>query len=203
MWLRLVLVGALVSSAAIAGMLVSSEVSVAAGGSYLADSDRYQGVLTVLITGGAGSGWFTPQFTLHAPTDEGAYDSLGATAGIIIGSLVWSVPTIRGEPEYVCNPFRVECALPFTFGVPNTYYIEAWTDVWADGAHPYGTYDVSASVIFDGIFAPRSAPEIMSSTVFTDAVISYDTSSIPEPATWLLVVLGGAATLVARKRPAA
>lgn len=192
-----------VCSVAFCGKLVSSEVTITPGASYYDDRDRFEGVLTVLITGGSGSGWFTPQFTLVAPTDESSYGALRAYANIAIGSAVWRAPTLGDSPQYSCTVLSEECSLPFTFGVPVVLPIEAWTSVWVDASMAgFSGYVVSASVSFDGIEAPRSSPSIGGSTVYSNAQVFYDVSSVPEPATMCTTALGilAAAVLACRSR---
>ena len=144
----------------------------------------------ILITGGTGSGVFSPHITLQGTTNEsmGTYVLLGG-----IASANWPLNIQVGypfgaaivSPMFSCS-FNPQCDMSFTFGVPPTLEV---------------TLTASASIMANPSLAPQFGTTVFSSAEFDAmrdfrsldgrSVAAQDSITLlPEPSGSLLVGVG-------------
>jgi hypothetical protein len=188
------------------------------------DSQTVTATFSVLITGGTGDAWFTPEISLN-----GVYNPIGQAIGAVgvVASTTWPFYHQVGDPlglastdtGHVSCGFTIStsCAVPFTFGVPEDFTITLAANVIiAPGPTvPPGLYQstVIASASFDGIYAtflrtaaPWDAPYCFEGgngyqlACPLQGNVSLANITSPEPRTWALMLIGLATIGLLRAR---
>lgn len=167
---------------------VSATVTQPAGSlQMVSDSHSVTGEYTMLVTGGTGGGWWTPEISLSGSTNQsGGLEILGGG----YASMTWPFSLTVGDPTsyaesspwFSCSPET--CAVPFTFGVEQEFTItlSASAVIEPNRNAPQWNWDqsVTTSAEFDGVLGFSSCQyswcPMEASFTLTDPPISA-----PEP----------------------
>lgn len=193
---------------------VSASVTQPAGSlEMVSDSHSVTAEFTMLVTGGTGSGYWTPAIQLFGVTNEsggidqlaGGYASMSWPYSLTVGD-----PTFYAEssPSFYCNPEF--CGVPFTFGVEQQFTLtlsaSAVIEPSRNAPQPAWDQSVSTSAEFDGVLGFSSCPDrycpIEASFTLTDPPLI----SAPEPGSISYIVISVlvfGAFLIARSKVAA
>jgi hypothetical protein len=194
---------------------VTSSVSLSAPG-YVADSGFVDEFFTLLVTGGSGSGWFTPLMTVQGTDNSGAdgegQDGLTAYGHAMasFGGISISAPTEGGDYSNATSVYDPADALPFTFGVPENFelllssdatmytYIESSGQTWM--VFPVNGGTNAALLGLGGFKGGGISPADPSNVSYTSATYTLTEDEAPEPSACVLIALGLAALLLLRRR---
>jgi hypothetical protein len=177
------------------------------------DLANYSQVYTLTVTGGQGSGFAFPAWTLNGVTNEDTlhWAALGAEAIINLRGAWGQNGGFAGDPygAAISNPVlscRTDyplCAIPFTFDVPQTVAVYASVlAAYQPGPHPAPpwTFPEAApgSVVFDGdSFIVYQQGQWDQGAVVT--FIDPPAVDTPEPETWAMVLTVLIAVVAARR----
>ncbi len=169
---------------------VSATATLPAGSTALVtDFESITKTLSLVVTGGTGSGFATADLTLNGTTNEGGPLFIFLNG---IASTTWPTFMARGNlegdagdinPLFSCTPNNPDCTIPFTFGVPQVFSMTLTASVKIQ-ANPLAPtiYDTTAhtNAEFDGLFGFRTCP-YESCGPFSLLSVDYSLSEITVP----------------------
>lgn len=161
---------------------------------------------TTTITGGVGSGTQTLRFHVTGTSStSGSPNSARAQLQYIPFD---SQGNIGPEQNFAVDSFgNTYIPINFTFGVPFTYEISFYSLAqilqYSDGS--FASSDYSHTVVLDQVKVADGKGNLVSNFgIVAESGTSYSANGVvPEPASWLLIAVGGAALAMYRRRPSA
>jgi hypothetical protein len=199
------------------GFTLTATATLTSPETYAEDSVSYSQSYVLSVTGGTGTGWAFPSFTLIGATNEspyvGIWDRLGAVAQMHIGRFVAAVGDEYGSafgapPLFSCGPNAQPffCGIPFTFDVPQTITVQASVEAALQpgprGPSSFGE-TVSGSVVFnsDSLYIQDSQGRSdQAATAIQILAPAPSAISVPEPASWALAMATFLAVLLRARR---